>query len=124
MPEASVRRDGMGNPGPLRLKSMNSRPEKHLVMPPSFQPRRRTGLILGLITLMCAATVLADAPADHPGAGVYREHCQRCHGDRGQGTADVPTPLVGDRSVNQLAKYVHDTMPEDDPEAVDRKSVV
>jgi len=87
-------------------------------MPPSFQPRRRTGLVLGLIALMCAATALADAPADHPGAGVYREHCQRCHGDRGQGTADVPAPLVGDRSVNQLAKYVHDTMPEDDPEAV------
>lgn len=70
------------------------------------------------MTLICAATVLADAPADHPGAGVYREHCLRCHGDQGAGTADVPAPLVGDRSVNQLAKYVHDTMPEDDPDAV------
>ena len=87
-------------------------------MPQPRQYRRRTGLILGLVMLACAATAGADAPAEHPGAGVYREHCQRCHGEQGAGTADAPAPLVGDRSVNQLAKYVHDTMPEDDPEAV------
>ena len=74
--------------------------------------------MLALVTLACAATAGAAPPADHPGAAVYREHCLRCHGEQGQGTADVPAPLVGDRSVNQLAKYVHDTMPEDDPEAV------
>jgi len=70
--------------------------------------------MLFLVGLACAAT----AAADHPGLAVYREHCLRCHGENGAGTADVPAPLAGDRSVNQLAKYVHDTMPEDDPEAV------
>jgi len=74
--------------------------------------------MLSLVTLACASAVVADVPADHPGLAVYREHCLRCHGEHGAGTTDVPTPLVGDRSVNQLAKYVHDTMPEDDPEAV------
>ncbi len=58
------------------------------------------------------------AAADHPGLAIYREHCSRCHGDAGAGTPDVPEPLVGDRSVNQLAAYIHETMPEDDPSKV------
>ena len=63
---------------------------------------------------------LAGQPAlaDHPGLAVYREHCVRCHGENGRGTADVPAPLEGDRSVAQLADYIHDTMPEDDPSLV------
>jgi len=68
-----------------------------------------------------AAGWLAAPPLvaqDHPGLAVYREHCGRCHGDSGTGTPDVPEPLVGDRSVNQLAAYIHETMPEDDPSAV------
>jgi cytochrome c553 len=65
--------------------------------------------------------VLSAAPLaaeDHPGLAIYREHCGRCHGDAGVGTPDVPEPLVGDRSVNQLAAYIHETMPEDDPSRV------
>jgi hypothetical protein len=58
------------------------------------------------------------AAEDHPGLAIYREHCGRCHGDAGAGTPDVPDPLVGDRSVNQLAAYIDETMPEDDPSAV------
>ena len=65
------------------------------------------------------ALVAADLAADEPpGAAVYREHCQRCHGEGGKGTTDVPAPLVGDRSVAQLARYVDETMPEDDPSLV------
>jgi len=58
------------------------------------------------------------AAAPHPGLAVYREHCARCHGDAGGGTPEVPSPLVGDRSVNQLAAYIDQTMPEDDPSLV------
>ena len=56
--------------------------------------------------------------ADHPGLAIYKEHCGRCHGKNGGGTKDVPEPLVGDRSVNQLAAYIDETMPEDDPSTV------
>jgi len=56
--------------------------------------------------------------ADHPGLAIYKEHCGRCHGETGGGTTDVPAPLVGDRSVNQLAAYIDETMPEDDPSLV------
>ena len=62
---------------------------------------------------------IAPAPcADHPGLAIYKEHCARCHGENGGGTKDVPEPLVGDRSVNQLAASIDETMPEDDPSQV------
>jgi mono/diheme cytochrome c family protein len=74
--------------------------------------------VWGLVAISCSLATAAEAPADHPGVAVYREHCQRCHGEGGAGTAEVPAPLLGDRSINQLADSIHDTMPEDDPEAV------
>ena len=73
-------------------------------------------------TALLAACLVAGAAVagadEHPGLAIYREHCGRCHGDRGVGTKDVPEPLVGDRSVNQLAAYIDETMPEDDPSKV------
>jgi hypothetical protein len=92
-------------------------------MTSACQPRRgpsRTFLALVLRGLVAggAATACGEPPASPPGLAVYREHCLRCHGENGTGTADVPAPLVGDRSATQLANYIEDTMPEDDPEAV------
>ncbi|MFM8497667.1 MAG: DUF1588 domain-containing protein [Planctomycetia bacterium] len=70
-------------------------------------------------SLAFAALVGSPATAaDHPGLAVYKEHCARCHGDTGAGTKDVPDALVGDRSINQLAAYIDETMPEDDPSKV------
>jgi hypothetical protein len=69
-----------------------------------------------LVCLWMSAAPLAAE--EHPGLAIYREHCGRCHGDAGAGTKDVPEPLVGDRSVNQLAAYIDETMPEDDPSKV------
>ena len=56
--------------------------------------------------------------AEHPGAAIYREHCVRCHGPGGLGTANHPDPLVGDRSISQLAASIDETMPEEDPALV------
>jgi cytochrome c553 len=71
-------------------------------------------------TCVVLAALACDSAlsADHPGLAVYREHCGRCHGENGAGTADVPDPLAGDRSINQLAAYIDETMPEDDPSKV------
>jgi len=79
-------------------------------------PSRR----LFTVTWLLATAGVCGTPsvADHPGLVVYKEHCVRCHGDAGAGTVDVPDPLVGDRSVNQLAAYIADTMPEDAPGTV------
>jgi len=50
------------------------------------------------------------------GEQIYRQQCAWCHGERGQGTEiNYPKPLIGDRSVPQLAKIIEETMPNDDP---------
>src|SRR5690349_13004703 len=59
----------------------------------------------------------AFAAADErAGEQVYRQMCARCHGKTGEGTADkYPHPLIGKRSLAQLARFIAKTMPEDDP---------
>jgi len=47
---------------------------------------------------------------------VYREDCLRCHGPMGQGVAGKSDePLLGEKSIAFLAKYIAREMPEDDP---------
>ena len=54
--------------------------------------------------------------APRVGEVVYREDCMRCHGPAGQGVAGkADEPLVGEKSVDSLAKYIAREMPEDDP---------
>jgi hypothetical protein len=53
----------------------------------------------------------ADGPA---GEKVFQGQCARCHGAAGEGTPDnYPEPLEGDKSIAQLAKFIHETMPDD-----------
>ena len=56
----------------------------------------------------------AEGKAVHPGEKVYRELCADCHGTKGEGVARKHgDPLVGNRNVAALAKYIAKTMPED-----------
>ena len=64
-----------------------------------------------MLLLSCAATG-ADKPS---GEQIYQKQCVRCHGVDGAGTKEYAEPLVGDRSVAQLSKYIAKTMPEDKP---------
>lgn len=67
-------------------------------------------LPLFLLCVRCDATAAQSQSGDQ----IYAHQCARCHGDAGQGTADThPDPLVGDRSVAQLAALIAETMPED-----------
>ncbi len=70
--------------------------------------------------LLClAATVEVrsdDGSGFAAGKKIYAQHCAKCHGDRGQGSSEYDAPLFGDLSVEQLSKYIDETMPEDDPE--------
>lgn len=79
----------------------------------------RVGWLVAIILLAASPAAVAD---DHPGKAIYQEHCVRCHGEYGAGTADQPDPLVGDRSINQLAASIDETMPEDDPSRVDAEA--
>lgn len=46
---------------------------------------------------------------------MYAAQCARCHGKTGEGSKKYPKPLVGERSVAQLAEQIQKTMPENDP---------
>ncbi len=51
------------------------------------------------------------------GAAIYRNQCAECHGPKGEGVeGEYDEPLYGDRTVAKLAKLIHKTMPEDEPE--------
>ena len=64
---------------------------------------------------LLAAGAPAASAADRAGEVIYKQECAGCHGRTGGGTKRAPQPLVGDRSLAQLARVVRETMPEDDP---------
>jgi len=84
--------------------------------------------VLKIVGALCAVGLIAvgvrqgqryykkNVAAPRSGEVVYREECLRCHGPMGQGVAGKSDePLVGEKSVAYLAKYVAKEMPEDDP---------
>ncbi|HEY2882687.1 MAG TPA: DUF1592 domain-containing protein [Pirellulales bacterium] len=98
-----------------------------------------SALLTVAFSLFSAAVLPAAEPASEspsseasPGAKIYQSQCIRCHGVSGQGTRDpviqaalaarpdtagkdLPEPLVGDKSVAELAAYIEKSMPEDSP---------
>jgi mono/diheme cytochrome c family protein len=73
--------------------------------------------LLTVCVIICEPGSLRAAESN--GEQIYREMCSRCHGANGQGTKKAPQPLVGDKSVAQLAALIDRTMPEDDPDKLD-----
>src|SRR5262249_25837100 len=58
----------------------------------------------------------AIAAKDLTGKEIYRQRCASCHGPAGEGTPEnYPQPLIGDRSVAQLTRFIARRMPKDDP---------
>ncbi len=57
----------------------------------------------------------AASAAEPTGAELYAKQCASCHGAKGEGTKKYKRSIEGDRSVQQLSKYVQETMPEDAP---------
>jgi hypothetical protein len=67
-------------------------------------------ILLGLTSVLPAQ----DGPA------IYSEHCASCHGKNGEGVEDeVDEPLIGERSLASLSRYIDKRMPEDHPELLD-----
>ena len=65
-------------------------------------------LALGQLAVFSAA---AEGPT---GEAIFRDQCARCHGPAGEGTEDYYSDrLAGDRSIEQLAAVIAETMPED-----------
>jgi cytochrome c5 len=83
---------------------------------PSLRFRRVLLPCTVLFGLPIVLTARAVAAAEgRTGERIYMEQCASCHGRQGEGSKTYGHPLVGDRSVNQLAKYITENMPDDDP---------
>lgn len=51
------------------------------------------------------------------GREIYEQQCASCHGANGEGVPDAyADALIGDRSIKELTQYIHDRMPEGEPE--------
>mgnify|MGYP002630014346 CR=1 FL=1 len=67
-------------------------------------------LLFGLPGLGFAAE---DGVRLQRGQLIYKQQCVECHGAQGEGVADeYDEPLTGDRSIADLAKIIHKTMPD------------
>jgi Protein of unknown function (DUF1592)/Protein of unknown function (DUF1588)/PA14 domain/Protein of unknown function (DUF1595)/Cytochrome C oxidase, cbb3-type, subunit III len=78
----------------------------------SRTPRLALALAFGLTANVPGTVLAADPPK---GEAIYARQCLSCHGKAGEGSKEYPHALVGDKSVQELAKYIEKTMPEDDP---------
>ncbi len=75
-------------------------------------PRRAAFLLC--LTLWASGAVAAPEPT---GERLYRQLCAACHGAHGEGVPEgYAKPLIGDRSVSELAQLISETMPEGEPE--------
>jgi len=71
-------------------------------------------LITAIVLLVPAVGSAAEGPS---GQEIYKNLCASCHGASGEGdNKHYPQPLIGDRSVLELAEYIDKSMPEKEPE--------
>src|SRR3954468_21796665 len=74
--------------------------------------RDRLPALAAVLLLSLHATPVSAA--EKTGEQIFSGQCARCHGSHGEGTEDnYPDPLEGDKSVAQLTKLIHETMPDD-----------
>jgi hypothetical protein len=74
--------------------------------------RNRLSAAAAALLLSLQATCVTAA--EKTGEQIFSTECARCHGSHGEGTEDnYPDPLEGDKSVAQLTKLIHETMPDD-----------
>src|SRR5262245_64085542 len=70
----------------------------------------------GAALVALAILVPLASAQEKTGEQIFKQMCARCHGAKGEGAKNYPQPLVGDKSVAQLAKLIDRTMPEGEPE--------
>jgi cytochrome c len=77
---------------------------------------------LGVAVVFSGLVQAQDTAVNRAGEKIYRQQCARCHGPAGEGDDEFyPQPLAGDRGLEELARYIAKTMPEDKPEKVSRE---
>lgn len=72
-------------------------------------------------TLPASPKKATPVAAQRTGEQVYQQLCASCHGVNGEGGKGYKRPLTGDRSVGQLARFIHAAMPPDAPRKLPMK---
>jgi mono/diheme cytochrome c family protein len=92
------------------------------LMSPGSLGLPRAALAAAVASFLSISAPAADPPGPAvpailpPGERIYRERCASCHGESGQGVeGGYSRPLAGNKSVDQLARFIAKSMPEDDP---------
>jgi cytochrome c553 len=62
-----------------------------------------------------AIAILLPLNAARAGEILYQQKCTCCHGKAGEGGKEFPNPLIGNKTLEQLGKYIAKRMPEDAP---------
>ena len=79
--------------------------------------RRRSLATLCTLLFTIAGRALPAPADDRAGEQIWKAQCARCHGEQGQGVeAEYSEPLIGDKSIGELAAIINETMPSDDPQ--------
>lgn len=82
-----------------------------------FMKPHRGAVCLALLGLGLMAFQLPAAEKRLSGRDIYRQQCAKCHGRHGEGVKDkYDDALHGDRSLENLTRYINKSMPEDDPD--------
>jgi cytochrome c553 len=72
--------------------------------------------ITAVVAALMAFAMHDMASAQDNGATIYADKCASCHGSSGEGmTENYPQPLVGDKSVLELTRYIQENMPAENP---------
>ena len=74
-----------------------------------------------LLIVVSVCSARGDRPDSDPGLergeAIYRKLCAECHGTQGEGVEDeYDEPLYGDRTVADLGRLIHRTMPDGYPD--------
>jgi cytochrome c553 len=79
-----------------------------------IRPSTFPSIVTGSIVLALGLALPLARGEEHPGAKVYVQMCAECHGKKGEGVAGKhDEPLIGNKGVVALTKYIARTMPED-----------
>ncbi len=75
-----------------------------------------------VVSLLGQSRITAQGDQLTLGAAIYKKQCIRCHGQQGEGVKDkYASPLEGDKSINQLALQIKETMPENAPDSLTKQ---
>lgn len=79
---------------------------------PIIQPSRAVYGVAVFVALSVGLSAHSVRGGEKPvGEQVYLSRCASCHGTRGEGTKNYQKPLIGKRSVAELARFITQSMP-------------